>query len=69
MGLSAGVRGNFETEEEHNATMIVVTDHLLFPFQSSQTWVTILKTDVLISVDCQMCSYVSVATVDFFGCI
>ena len=25
------------TENEHNATMIVVTDHLSLPFQSSQT--------------------------------
>lgn len=57
VGLSAGIRRNLKTKEEHNATMIVVTDHLSFPFQSSQTWVTILKTDVMISMDCQMCRF------------
>lgn len=57
VGPSAGNRRNSETKEEHNATMIVVTDHLSLSFQSSQTWVMILKTDVLISIHCQVCRF------------
>lgn len=70
MGRSAGNRRDSK-EKEHNATMIVVTDHLSFPFQSSQTWGTILQTndpkrlpDVQVLLH-QGISFVSLATADF----
>lgn len=58
-GPSVGNTRKLETKEhEHNAIMIVVTDHLSFrssPVRTGgQYW---LHTDVLISLDCQTCRF------------